>query len=160
MKTETKTRIWAEVVTQLNKGLVGGKSFKLRFDRQNRPYIQPFCGHHWTLPDNVIEQLTGEAHAAIEAARARAQAESERLAAEYKAAREALDARLDEPGFTLLAGENTDVVCRGTLRQCRDSLRKVIGLPRDPYCGRGCWVIVDSQHNEVESGEFGKDVVL
>jgi hypothetical protein len=160
MKTETRKRVWDDVTRQLNIGQTSGKNFRLRFDAEFRPYIVIFNGQRWTLPDDVIAALTDDARATIEVAAREARKARECEAAKYRAEREALNARLDEPGFTLLAGENTDVVCRGTLRQCRESLWKVIGLPRDPYCGRGCWVIVDSQRNEVESGEFDKDMVL
>lgn len=73
-----------------------------------------------------------------------------------EAQRAALDARLDETGFVLLAGENTEMVQSGTLRECRDSLWKVTSQPRDEYAGRGCWVIVDGDGNEVEAGMFDK----
>tara|TARA_Y100000361_G_C11138086_1_gene333341 strand:+ start:977 stop:1456 length:480 start_codon:yes stop_codon:yes gene_type:complete len=92
-----------------------------------------------------------------------------RRAGEYAAIREAeyeqrkqqlaeeeaeLNERLDEKGFVLLAGEETEIVESGTLRQCRASLWKVTQQPRDEYAGKGCWVIVDSNGEHVQAGKF------
>lgn len=145
------------MVDQFNKGEIKGKSFKLIFFPDNTAGVQIFNGEKWQLPVAVIDRITGEAKQLIEAEKEKAQQRSLELAAQLKAQREALDARLDEDGFILLAGEETAVVCRGTLRQCRDNIWKVQKLPRDYYTGKGCYVIVDTKtHEEVQSGEFDK----
>jgi hypothetical protein len=78
-----------------------------------------------------------------------------------KAAREEREKRLDEDGFVLLAGEDTEVVYSGTWRQCRDNLWRLIwgGIkyPRDPYSGKGCWIIVKEEF-EAQSGYFDADM--
>jgi hypothetical protein len=84
------------------------------------------------------------------------QAAFDRWMAAQIAHREVLDRRLNEAGFMLLAGENTAVVARGTLRQCREKICMVVRQPRDNYSGRGCWVIMDSTGAEVEAGQFDK----
>ena len=86
---------------------------------------------------------------------AKLDADAQSRAAAHSAA---LEARLDEPGFVLLAGENTAVVAKGTLRECRDNLFMVRDCPRDPQSGLGCWVIVDAEAVEVQSGTFDEDV--
>ena len=159
MKTETKKRIWAEVVRQLNGGEVSGNSFQLQFDHRHKPFIRIFNSQRWTLPDEVVDQLTGPANEAIESARQKAIEKSKATADRLRKEREELDKRLDEDGFTLLAGEETDVICQGTLRECRDNLWKVLKCERDPYVGKGCYVIVDRDNTEVQSGEFDKDCV-
>jgi len=158
MKTETKNRIWADVLTQLNNGHAAGKNFRLQFDRENKPFVEVFNGSHWRLPNHIVEQLTGLAKKLIEAEKQKAIKRSQATAAHLKKEREELDKRLDEDGFTLLAGEATDVVCQGTLRQCRDNLWKVQRLPRDYHCGIGCWIIVDKNNIEVQEGKFDKDM--
>jgi len=159
MKTETKKRIWAEVVRELNSGDVSGKSFQLQFDHNYRPFIRIFNNQRWTLPDEVVVQLTGTANKAIEIARQNAIDKSKATADRLLKEREELDKRLDEDGFTLLAGEETEVICQGTLRACRDNLWKVLKCERDPHVGKGCYVIVDRDNNEVQSGEFDKDCI-
>jgi len=105
------------------------------------------------LPASLIE--AANAKAAERAAADKAKAEIWR--AEWVASQAALDARADEPGFVLLAGENTEIIASGTLRECRDALYKVTGCPRDRHVGRGCWTIVDSNtQTEVEAGQYTK----
>jgi len=62
---------------------------------------------------------------------------------------------------TLLAGENTDIVTTGTLYHCKQSLWMITQkkLPRDRFCGKGCWVIIDENQNELASGSFDKEMV-
>jgi len=79
--------------------------------------------------------------------------------------REKREKRLDEPGFVLLAGENTDVIYHGTYRECKDNLWRLNmpgengkRIPRDSYSGKGCWVIVKDGY-EIQSGYFDKDMV-
>lgn len=105
------------------------------------------------LPPAIIE--AANVKAAERAAADKARLETWR--AEVDATSAALNARLDEPGFVLLAGEDTAIVASGTLRECRDAMYKVPRCRRDSYSGRGCWVIVDSKHVEVEAGQFTKD---
>jgi len=159
MKTETKTRVWAEVVSRLNSGEKASKNFSLQFNRAHQPYILIYNGAHWQLPEKVIKQLTGPAKQLIAAEKQKAIEESQRTAERLRKERESLEKRLDEPGFTLLAGEETEIVRRGTFRDCRDNLSQLMAkrLPRDPYCGIGCWVIVKGEE-EVMSGKFDKDM--
>jgi hypothetical protein len=158
MKTETKKRIWSEVVKQLNNGLSGGKSFKLRFSRNHNPLVEIFNGAFWEIPESIIAQLTGEAKQLIDAEKDKAIAESKATAERLRKEREELEKRFDEPGFFLIAGEESEVLHSGTLRECRDNLWKVTAgdLPRDPYCGIGCWVIAKGGE-EVMSGKFDRD---
>tara|TARA_R100001530_G_scaffold96544_1_gene67083 strand:+ start:46 stop:528 length:483 start_codon:yes stop_codon:yes gene_type:complete len=158
MKTETKTRIWAEVKKQLNSGYVVGNSFSLQFDGNGQPFVKIFNNQRWTLPASIIENLTGEAKEVIEIAKQKAIEKSKQTANRLRQDRESLEKRLDEDGFILLAGEETDVVCQGTLRQCRANLWKVHKCPRDPHVGIGCYCIVDKNHIEVEIGKFDKDI--
>jgi hypothetical protein len=100
------------------------------------------------------------------AARVREREAATREAAERREAD--LAKRLDEPGFTLRAGENDDdeidaqgcagnFVFAGTLRECRDNLHRVTRKRRDPSSGLGCWVIVSPEGEEVYSGTFDAD---
>jgi len=161
MQQKTKDRIWNEVVTQLNSGHPHGPSYKLKFAHSTREVtIEIFNGQRWTMPPKVVAQLTGEAKALIDTEREKADEATRKWCEEHRKEREALDARLDEDGFALLAGEETEIVTSGTLRHCRDNLYRVMQYPRCPYAGKGCWLITDSHGNEVQSGEFDKDMVL
>lgn len=159
MKTETKKRIWDEVVKQLNNGCAGGKNFALRFSHDHKPLIRIFNGAVWELPDCVIDKLKGNAKKLIEIEKEKSAQESKRTAARLKAEQEEREKRLDEPGFTLLAGEETEILHQGTWRECRENLWKLnrLELPRDPYCGIGCWAIVKGEF-EAESGKFDEDI--
>ncbi len=158
MKTKTKDRIWTEVIQQLNSGKSSGKNFQLFFTEQGWPYIKIFTGHHWTLPKEIALQLTGTARAALTAERQKQREKSISTAAKLRAEREEREKRLDEPGFFLIAGEESKVLLSGTWRDCHENLWRVTakGLPRDPYSGIGCWIIVKGDF-EAESGKFDKD---
>lgn len=156
MKTETKKRIWDEFLHQINNGAIGGKNFSLFFDNHESPYLKIFNGHHWTIPAYLLSQITGEGKKTIEAAKVRAAEKSKKIAAQLKAERENREKRLDEPGFVLLAGENTKVVHQGTWRECRDNLWQVLKCERNTDVGLGCWVIVKGEF-EAESGTFDRD---
>jgi len=157
MKTETKKRIWADVVNQLNNGQTTGKNFRLQFDHEYKPFVEIFNGTHWQLPDKIIEKLTGPAKEIIEIEKQKAIKRSQRTADRLKREREELEKRLDEDGFALLAGEDTEIIHQGTLRECRNNLWKVHKLPRDPFCGIGCWIIIKGEE-EVMAGKFDKDM--
>ena len=157
MKIETKERIWAEVKKQLHNGETGGKNFKLVFDHKFQPCIRIFNGFQWQLPATVIEAAGGKAQDLIEAAKQKAIEKSKATAKRLKREREELEKRLDEGGFTLLAGEDTDVLFQGTFRECRANIWRVLKCPRDSYSGLGCYVIVDSNNIEVQSGTFDRD---
>jgi hypothetical protein len=62
-------------------------------------------------------------------------------------------------GCTLLAGEETAIICQGTLSQCISEVGLLPhkNLPRDPYTGKGCWLIVQGD-KELRSGYFDKDI--
>jgi len=77
----------------------------------------------------------------------------------YRAEQAKIEARIDEAGFCLIAGEDSCLVFAGTLRNCRRKLPLIQELPRDYCSGRGCWVIVDSDGAEIETGLFDKDLV-
>ncbi len=165
MKAKTKKIFWVKVQTALE----NGDTKMLFLDRAGR-----LCW--WTgkpgeicrpLPDDLLNlcptEMLSQARLAAEQKAREAEARSLAYATELRAASEALDKRLDEPGFTLLAGERTDIVHSGTLRECRDNLWKVTHYPRDRTAGIGCWVIVDSKspdHREVESGKYNRDGLI
>jgi len=156
MKAKERTRLfWRRLEETLKNGTEDPKVF---INRVGNLCLDggPLGGS--TIPPKVASLLPAELVAeakrrAVEVAIER-EADAEKYRQELEAARVALDARLDDRGFTLLAGENTDVVCRGTLRDCRDSLHKVVHLPRDSWSHLGCWVITDPQFVEVEAGHF------
>ena len=157
MKTETKKRIWTEVVNQLNNEVAGGKSFQLKFSQSDyKVGIKIFNGQWWTMPDDIVEQLTGTANAFIEAEREKAKQETARWIEQHRKDREALERRFDEDGFTLIAGEESEIIHQGTLRECKDNIWKVSKCPRDHYSGLGCYIIVKGEE-EVMSGTFDRD---
>ena len=161
MKAETKNRIWDEVVRELNAGRSAGKSFKLRFVSDVRMItVEVVSGQRWTMSPDVAARLNGEAKAFIEAERKKAEAATRVWCEHRRQERETLDARLDEGGFTLVGGEETEIIASGTLRHCRDNLWRLPQYPRCPYAGRGCYTITDGDGLEVQAGEFDKDMVL
>lgn len=84
--------------------------------------------------------------------------EKERAGQEARLAeREAQESQIDEPGFTLIAGEDSKVVATGTLRECRKALWRVTFCERDGYAGRGCWIIFKGDDFE-ERGYFDRQM--
>ena len=87
---------------------------------------------------------------------------------------------LDVDGFVLLAGPNTAVIAKGTLRECRTALvtsgserlftrkrmlsdlrrsdtNKLLKEKRDPYCGKGEYAIVHLKSaQKIEGGHYNK----
>lgn len=72
----------------------------------------------------------------------------------YQEKKARLDAMADQPGWLLMAGEETELVARGTRDEVRRKLYLVTHCPRDPYAGKGCWVILAPDGTEAESGFF------
>jgi hypothetical protein len=66
----------------------------------------------------------------------------------------------NKKGCTLLAGEETEVIYQGTLSACKRemSILYTKDLPLDEYSGKGCWVIVDGDGNEIMSGFFNREM--
>jgi len=88
---------------------------------------------------------------------------SNNLAAQLKAEREEKLAKLDLDQCMLLAGENTEVVAKGSLDHCRSMLSLVCQQPLDQHASKGAWVILarpkdGSASEEVESGSFDRDM--
>lgn len=108
--------------------------------------------------DVVAEAKARQAQHAAEAAQ-----RGRELAAEIKRGREALLASVDLARCTLIAGEASAVVARGTHADCLAALHKVRRLPVDEGVGRGCWVIVAPHREsgdpvEIEAGQFDREM--
>lgn len=60
----------------------------------------------------------------------------------------------------LLAGEQTLRITKGSLYFCKQSLWMITQKKarRDSHCGRGCWVIINQNNDELASGNFDKDM--
>lgn len=113
------------------------------------------------LPAALAAKMPAEVIAAARFAAEQRLAEEitrhEAWAANWEASQAALDARSDEPGFRLIAGEDSEIVASGTLRECRSMIPCVTRCQRDRFAGRGCWVIVDAAGVEVQAGQFDRD---
>ena len=105
------------------------------------------------FPKEVIEDARRRS---VEHAKAR-KAEYEQRVQQLAKEEAALNERTDEKGFTLLAGENTEIVESGTFGKCRASLWKVTQQPRGDFSGIGCWIICDGNGDVVEQGKFNSD---
>ena len=85
--------------------------------------------------------------------------------ARTQAARELLEALKDRPNWQLVAGENSTVVKIGTLAEVRRAVNCLPSahLPKDPYCGRGAWLVLapmiegEEGAREAASGWFTRD---
>lgn len=90
-----------------------------------------------------------------------------RLAASLDAARAELMTVADEPGWTLVAGEDTTVVARGTLSDVQAHVLTIFvkRLRRDRESGHGAWVLLAPQldgeedRREAASGYFDAHTV-
>ena len=162
-RMETKQRIYDECVKQLNTGNPSGKNFKLTFSGgyydEHHPLLRIFNGACWRLSDHpqIGDNLTTTGWETIRKEKQKYLDHLEKCRAEEARKQAELEARMDEDGFTLIAGERTEIVSQGTLRECRANLWKVTSYPRYQPVGRGCWIIVDRNNDEVLSGEFDKD---
>lgn len=66
-----------------------------------------------------------------------------------------LDAMADDPGWTMIAGEDSEVLCTGTRAECFSALSAALHrLPRDPYEGRGAWGLLPPDGSREMSGTF------
>lgn len=150
-KTKKKTD-WEAVMTQVENGEVAV------FIAANGGVC--IDGAAMMIPDRFLSRVPADVLTKANERRANVERQKEErneaVRLRLKAEEAAKAARLDEPGFTLVAGENSTTVHSGTLRECRDNLWKVMSQPRDGYAGVGCWVIVDSTGTEIDAGRFDK----
>jgi hypothetical protein len=156
MKTTTLKRIWGEY----EKKWQAGDFYDVIVNCIDQPCVRFFNGTVGAIPQKMMHLLPKEL---LETLAANAQARSIATAKELADERTEREKRLDEPGFHLLAGENTDAIYAGTWRECRNNLWRLLckfegkKLPRDRDCGKGCWVIVKGDF-EAESGYFNSDM--
>ena len=153
MKAKQRTKLFWE---ELEFGLKSGEIPAVYMDSVGQLCLDDES--HRQIPARLVPlfpaSVIGDAKLRAAEHAATREAEYEQRKQQVAQEEAALNERLDEKGFVLLAGEETEIVESGTLRECRASLWKVTRLLRDEYAGKGCWVIVDSNGSEIESGKF------
>lgn len=66
-----------------------------------------------------------------------------------------LDAMANDPGWTMIAGEESEVLCRGTRAECYSALQAALHrLPRDRFEGVGAWSLLPPDDSREISGTF------
>ena len=66
-----------------------------------------------------------------------------------------LDAMSDDPGWTMIAGEESELLCTGTRAECFAALTAALHrLPRDPHEGKGAWVLLPPDGSREMEGTF------
>lgn len=66
-----------------------------------------------------------------------------------------LDKIADQPGWTMIAGEESEVLCTGTRAECYSALSAALHrLPRDPHEGAGAWSLLPPDGTREITGTF------
>lgn len=155
MKTETKSRIIENAKFQI----LCKDYLALRLGPDGR-LIAPHPCHGWSQPFTLPQELlTSELKILLEVAAQAREAKHQRQIVAFRIQRDKEEAEFDGigPRFTLLAGEETEILHHGTFRECLANLWKVLRCPRDHYAGKGAWII-SGPAGEVRSGCFDKDM--
>jgi len=149
---ETRSQ-WHKSLKWFTRQVFDGRMSAASFAAACRPSPDP----RDPSPEKLISGLEDLAASGVRAraAAVEAAARTEQARREHDAW---LTANLHTTGFALIAGEDSEVIARGSLDECRSSLHRTRKCRRDGYSGRGAWVIVfGPTSQEVESGFFDKN---
>ena len=80
-------------------------------------------------------------------------------AAEERSCQDRLDAMADKDGWLLLAGEETEIVARGTRAVVLAALPRMLKCPRD-RCGLGAYSILAPDGSVADAGYFDKHMSM
>lgn len=106
----------------------------------------------WLDGDNtaITDRLANQAAQQKEAKKRQAEALKRALARADE-----LAAMADSSGWIMIAGEESEVLCTGTRRDCFSALQAAIHrLPRDPHEGKGAWSLLPPDGSHEISGTF------
>lgn len=158
---QKKAARWSQVADALERGeipkfFLNARGYICIDDGATGPCVPAWLAAKF--PADVIDQARAIKARTSAEDLARSRALAAKYAAESEAKRHRYASQTDQTGWLLLAGEDTEVVARGTLRDVEAMRSCVTRCKRDSYTGRGCWVIVSPDGSEYEAGYFDRDL--